>query len=91
MVKIEQHLADGRIEVSGKPFDVCFECFIIALKATNTLTEISESKEFNDLMTAIIARYLENPKQEIGDFLEEMNPIIDRMNEILGIEGSDEE
>ena len=91
MVKIKQNMADGRIELSGKPFDVCFECFLIALKATHTLTDISESKEFNDLMIAIIARYLENPKQDIGDFLDEINPILDRMNETLGIEGSGDE
>ena len=91
MVTITENLGDGSVHVEGKPFDVCFNCFLIALRAIHTFDQTSDSKEFTDLMLSIVGKYLENPKQNISEFLDDMNPIIDKINEYLETKGGDGE
>lgn len=91
MVTITENLGNGSVHIEGKPFDVCFNCFLISLRAIHTLGQVSESKEFTGLMLAIIGKYLESPKQDISEFLDYMNPIIDKINEYIEQEGGDNE
>ena len=91
MVTITENLGKGLVRIEGKPFDVCFNCFLISLRAIHTLDQVSQSKEFTGLMLAIIGKYLENSKQGIGEFLDDMNPIIDKINEYIEQEGGENE